>query len=73
MLGVIWYHLYNLKKREKQPWRSVTFTKSITPPWVCFSHFCKMSNGTNLCKASHTSISFCCLRVTGLVKIHRNT
>ena len=26
-LWPIWYHLYNLKKREKHPWRSVTFSK----------------------------------------------
>ena len=26
-LCAIWYHLYNLKKREKHPWRSVTFSK----------------------------------------------
>ena len=25
------------KKREKHPWRSVTFTKSSTPPWVFFT------------------------------------
>ena len=23
----IWYHLYNLKKHEKHPWRSATFNK----------------------------------------------
>ena len=28
------------KKREKHPWRSVTFsTKSNTPPWVFFTFF----------------------------------
>ena len=27
MLCAIWYHLYNFKKREKHPWRSVTFSK----------------------------------------------
>ena len=25
------------KKREEYPWRSVTFTKNITPPWVFFT------------------------------------
>ena len=27
MLCVIWYHLYDSKKRKKHPWRSVTFSK----------------------------------------------
>ena len=27
MRCAIWYHLYNLKKREKHPWRSVNFRK----------------------------------------------
>ena len=27
------------KKREKHPWRSVTFSKSNTPPWVFFTFF----------------------------------
>ena len=27
MLCAIWYRLYNLKKREKHPRRSVTFSK----------------------------------------------
>ena len=27
------------KKHEKHPWRSVTFTKSNTPPWVFFMFF----------------------------------
>ena len=27
------------KKREKHPWRSVTFSKSNTPPWVLFTFF----------------------------------
>ena len=27
MRCAIWYHLYNLKKREKHPWRSVNFSK----------------------------------------------
>ena len=48
-LCAIWYHLYNLKKREKYPWKSVTFskvagyvcnfTKRNTPPWVSFTLF----------------------------------
>ena len=47
MLCQIWYHLHNLKKREKHPWKSdsfgkvarCNFTKSITPPWVFFTFF----------------------------------
>ena len=41
----MFYHLYNFKKHEKQPWRSVTFsnvagvTKSSIPPWVLFMFF----------------------------------
>ena len=27
MLCPIWYHLYNLKKREKHSWRKVNFNK----------------------------------------------
>ena len=27
------------KKREKQPWRSVNFTKINTAPWVFFTFF----------------------------------
>ena len=30
-----------IKKRDKHSWRSVTFTKSDTPPWV-FSAFFKL-------------------------------
>ena len=41
MRCAIWYNLYNLKKREKHSWRSVTFskvaTKSNTPPRVVFT------------------------------------
>ena len=36
ILCAIW-HLYNLKRREKHPWRSITYI-SKTPPWV-FSRF----------------------------------
>ena len=45
MIYAIYYHLY--KRREKHPWRSVTFskvagwtcnfTKCVTPPWVFFT------------------------------------
>ena len=55
---VIWSHLYKKKKREKNPWGSVTFskacnfTKSNNPPWVFFK-FLKCTNGTKLCKTLH--------------------
>ena len=41
----MWYHLHNLKKREKHPWRSVSFSKgcnfteSNTPTWMFFTFF----------------------------------
>ena len=41
MRCAIWYHLYNLKKREKHPWRTVTFSKlakSTTLLKVTFLH-----------------------------------
>ena len=46
------------KKREKNPWGSVTFskacnfTKSNNPPWVFF-RFLNCKNGTKLCKTLH--------------------
>ena len=47
------------KKREKHPWRKVTFikvagnfTKSSNPPWV-FSRFLNCTNGTKSCNTSH--------------------
>ena len=45
MLCAIWYHLRNLKNvSEKQPWRSVTFSKVVgftksNTPWVFFTFF----------------------------------
>ena len=49
VLYTVWYHLYNLKKHEKHPWRTVTFSntqsKSSTPPPLlhgCFSRFFKL-------------------------------
>ena len=47
----IWYHLLNLKNM-KQSWRSVTFTKSNSLPWVFFT-FLNCTNGTKSSKASH--------------------
>ena len=40
------------KKREKHPWRSVTFSKE-TLLYECFSCFLNYANGTNSRKASH--------------------
>ena len=45
------------KKREKHPWRSVTFS---TPSWV-FSRFLNCSNGTKLRKASHICLKGSCV------------
>ena len=53
MFCAIWYHFVQFRKREKHPWRNVTFggmlllgtlkacnfTKSNTPPWVFFTFF----------------------------------
>ena len=59
MRCTIWYYLRNLKKREKHPWRAVTFSKveacnftqSNNPSLVlCFSN---RTNGTESRKASH--------------------
>ena len=47
------------KKREKHPWRNVTFcnfNKSNTPPWLFFTllnTFLNCINGTKLRKTSH--------------------
>ena len=52
MLYAIWQHLYNLKKREKQLWRSVALLK-VTLIYRCFSRFLNFANGTKLRNASH--------------------
>ena len=49
MRCAIWYHLYNLKKRKKRPWRSVTFTLTLLRG--CFSRFLNCANGTKSRKA----------------------
>ena len=47
------------KKREKHPWRSVTFSKvagsllKVTLLHGCFSHFLNCTIGTESCKTSH--------------------
>ena len=45
------------KKREKHPWRSVTFSivmlLKVTLLHGCFSHFLNFTNGTKPRKASH--------------------
>ena len=50
----IWYKLYNLKKREKHPHGSVSFSiKSNTPPGVFFTFFKKnCTNDTKSRKAA---------------------
>ena len=40
------------KKREKHPWRCVTFSKIETPSWVFFTVFFNCTNGTKSRKAS---------------------
>ena len=46
------------KKREKQPWRSVTFSLlKVTPLHGCFSRFLSYTNGTKSRKAPHISRS----------------
>ena len=40
------------KKREKYPWRSVTFSTKSNTPWV-FSRFLNCTNGTKSRKTSH--------------------
>ena len=44
MLGTIWYHLYDFKKRKKHLWRNFTlskvqayFAKSNVLPWVFYT------------------------------------
>ena len=53
------------KKREKHPWRSVTFSKrdgcmlqsatllKVTLPYGCFSRFLNCTNGNKWCKPLH--------------------
>ena len=56
----IWYRLYNFKKREKHPWRSVTFSNvagvKLTFLHQCFSRFLNCTNGTKQRNASHINI-----------------
>ena len=52
MLYAIWYHLHNLKKREKQLCRSVALLK-VTLIYQCFSRFLNFANGTKSRNASH--------------------
>ena len=42
------------KKREKHPWRSVTFRLKVTLIHGCFSRFLNCTNGTKSLNASHT-------------------
>ena len=60
MFYAIWYHLYNLKKREIHPRSCVDFSKvsgvslQVSLLHGCFSRFLSCTNGTKLRKASHT-------------------
>ena len=51
----IWYHLYNLKKSEKHPWRSVTL--KVTFILGFFSRFLNYTNGIKSHNASHMKIN----------------
>ena len=63
MLYAIWYHLYNFKKLEKHPCRSVNLskvagfnlTKNNTLPRKFFT-FLNCANGTKSCKVSHITL-----------------
>ena len=46
------------KKREKHPWRSVTFRLKVTLIHGCFSRFLNCTNGTKSRIASHFSFTF---------------
>ena len=56
-------HLHNLKKREKHPWDSVTFSKkpanllNVKLLHGCFSSFLNCTNGTKSRNASHKHCS----------------
>ena len=50
MLCAIWHHLHNLKKGEKYPRRSVTFSKVLHE---CFPCFLNCVNDTKLRNASY--------------------
>ena len=54
MLYAIWYNMYNLKKREKHAWRSVTFRKvaglTFFHEW---SRFLNCADGTKSSKVLH--------------------
>ena len=55
MRCVIWHHLYN-KKREKDPWTSVNFSKvPLTLLHGCFSRFFNCTNGTKSRNAPHST------------------
>ena len=61
MLCAIWYHFLQIKKREKHPWRNVTFSKVAELQacftkrillYGCFSRFLYFSNGAKSRNAS---------------------
>ena len=45
MFCAICYHLYNLKKGKKHPWRIVTFITKVRLLHGCFSRFLNFTNG----------------------------
>ena len=50
-----WYHLYNFKKREKHPWKTVNFSNVAALPWVFFT-FLNCTSGTKLRNASYINV-----------------
>ena len=62
----ICYYLYNLKKHEKHPWRSVNFSCRLQPATLlkltllcgCSSRFLNCTNSTKSSNASHLYTTF---------------
>ena len=64
MCFAIWYHLCNLKKRKKYPWKRVTFSKvAVKLQPGCYSTLFNCTNGTESRKASHLWISSHALQI----------
>ena len=64
MCFAIWYHLCNLKKRKKYPWKRVTFSKvAVKLQPGCYSSLFNCTNGTESRKASHLWISSHALQI----------
>ena len=69
LLCAICYHFVQFKKREKHPWRSVSFSK-VAGFWPaallkvklllgCFSRFLNCTNGNKSRKLSHLMLCNC--------------